>query len=161
MHPLLHDVVRRATSADSTSFSEASSAGHWHHAVREASARTTHQLAAADTPRDVRYGSDDADLDRLWIALGEVADPELPISLVDLGLICDIRKYDRAAEVDVTFTATACPCIAFITADIRDRLLQEADVDSVTVRDVWDPPWNTDRMTAHGKALLKTFGIAA
>lgn len=141
--------------------SESTSAARWHEAVREASARTTHALAAA--PRDPRYASDDASIDRLWGALHDVADPELPISLVDLGLICGIRRLGDGSdvEVEVTFTATACPCMEFIVEDVRTRLLQEPDVEMVRVRDLWDPPWTVDRMTAHGRALLKSFGVAA
>ena len=100
-------------------------------------------------------------MDVLWQALRDVADPELPISLVDLGLICDVRRDGASVEVDVTFTASACPCMEFIILDIRERLLKEPGVETVAVRDVWDPPWNSDRMTAHGRALLKSFGVAA
>lgn len=137
------------------------SGSRWHAAVLEASTRTTHELSAADSPRDERYGSADPDVDVLWQALRDVADPELPISLVDLGLICDVRRSGTAVEVDVTFTASACPCMEFIILDIRERLLKIAGVESVAVRDVWDPPWNSDRMTAHGRALLRSFGVAA
>jgi metal-sulfur cluster biosynthetic enzyme len=134
---------------------------HRNQAVLEASSRTTHELKAADSPRDERYRSTDPDVDVLWRALCEVADPELPVSLVDLGLICDVRRAGRTAEVDVTFTASACPCMEFIIEDIRERLLQEDGVETVTVRDVWDPPWTSERMTAHARALLKSFGVAA
>lgn len=134
----------------------------WHQAVLEASARTTHALHADDAPRDARYTSSDPAVDTLWRALHEVADPELPISLVDLGLICDIRRGAQGAvEVDVTFTASACPCMEFIIEDVKTRLLAEPGVQSVAVRDVWDPPWTTDRMTDHGRALLRSFGVAA
>src|SRR5690606_32047732 len=126
------------------------SAQRWHRAVLEASSRTTHELTATDAPRDSRYASSDPEIDRLWQALREVADPELPISLVDLGLICDVRRVADAVEVDVTFTASACPCMEFIVEDVRERLLREPGVTSVTVRDVWDPPWTTERMTEHG-----------
>jgi metal-sulfur cluster biosynthetic enzyme len=134
---------------------------HRNQAVLEASSRTTHELKAADSPRDERYRSTDPDVDVLWRALCEVADPELPVSLVDLGLICDVRREGGTAEVDVTFTASACPCMEFIMEDIRERLLQEDGIESVAVRDVWDPPWTSERMTAHARALLKTFGVAA
>ena len=134
---------------------------HRNRAVLEASTRTAHELRAGDSPRDDRYRSQDPAVDTLWQALCEVADPELPVSLVDLGLICDVRRDGSAAEVDVTFTASACPCMEFIIEDIRDRLLQEDGIESVTVRDVWDPPWTSERMTAHGRELLKSCGVAA
>jgi metal-sulfur cluster biosynthetic enzyme len=137
------------------------SARRWHAAVAEASSRTIHALQATDAPRDARYASDDPGVDALWQALREVADPELPISLIDLGLIRDIRRQHGDIEVDVTFTASACPCMEFIMLDIRERLLKEAGVENVTVRDVWDPPWTRDAMTEHGRTLLRSFGVAA
>ena len=140
--------------------SDSTSASRWHEAVREASARVTHTLEPA--PRDARYASDDPAVDAVWHALHEVADPELPISLVDLGLICDIRRSAAGAvDIDVTFTASACPCMEFIVLDVKERVLAVPGVTSVSVRDVWDPPWHTDRMTAHGRSLLKSFGVAA
>jgi metal-sulfur cluster biosynthetic enzyme len=93
------------------------------------------------------------------VALREVSDPELPISLVDLGLIYDIRRNGTHVDVDCTFTASACPCMAFIREDIRDRLLEEPDVESVHVHEVWDPPWTVERMTAEGRAVLRGAGV--
>jgi metal-sulfur cluster biosynthetic enzyme len=154
------DVVRQVVKEGETQ-EQPASARKYHAAVLAASARTTHQLDAAAAPRDSRYGSADPAIDRLWLALCEVADPELPISLVDLGLIHEVRLSDGHAEVDLTFTASACPCMEFIIEDVRERLLREPTVDKVTVRDVWDPPWTTERMTDHGRALLRSFGVAA
>lgn len=143
------DIVRHATPADRRAV------------VLEASRRTTHALQGADTPRDARYASADPAVDRLWVALGDIADPELPISLVDLGLVRAVRRSGSAVEVDVTFTATACPCMEFIIQDVRQRLLQEEGVQLVCVREVWDPPWSSEQMTAHGRKLLLGFGVAA
>lgn len=98
--------------------------------------------------------------DPLWSALREVMDPEFPISLVDLGLIYDVRREGRTVDVDVTFTATACPCMDFIRDDIRERLLREPDVAEVRIHEVWDPPWTVERMTPEGRAVLKQFGVA-
>ena len=97
----------------------------------------------------------------LWAALKQVQDPEFPISLVDLGLIYDVRISDGVVEVDLTFTATACPCMDFIRSDIRERLLQEQDVKEVKINEVWDPPWTRERMTEEGRAVLRRFGVAA
>jgi metal-sulfur cluster biosynthetic enzyme len=96
-----------------------------------------------------------------WAALKEVMDPEFPISLVDLGLIYDVRRADRTIEIDLTFTATACPCMAFIHEDIRERLLREEDIDQVDINQVWDPPWTADRISEEGKRVLKGCGVAA
>jgi len=101
------------------------------------------------------------DVVRLWSALREVRDPELPVSLVDLGLIYDVRRTDGVAEVDMTFTATGCPCMSFMKMDVEERLLREPGVSSVEIREVWSPPWRRDRMTAEARAVLKRFGVAA
>lgn len=96
----------------------------------------------------------------LWDALREVMDPEIPISLVDLGLIYDIRRDGGAVEVDLTFTATACPCMAFIHFDIQDRLQQVPGVDEVTVNEVWTPAWTKARITPEGRETLRQFGVS-
>jgi metal-sulfur cluster biosynthetic enzyme len=155
------DVVRQVLRDEGTSPAQPESAKKYHAAVLAASARTTHELTAGDSPRDPRYASEDPQVDAIWRALCEVADPELPISLVDLGLICAVRRTAGTVEVDLTFTASACPCMEFIVEDVRTRVLQEPGVDTVRVTDVWDPPWTTERMTDHGRALLRSFGVAA
>jgi metal-sulfur cluster biosynthetic enzyme len=129
--------------------------------VYEATCRTRHESGAAGPSTDPRYSSEDPALQRLWTALREVMDPELPVSLVDLGLICAVSREGDRVHVDLTFTATACPCMEFIHEDIRTRLLGESDVSEVEIRHIWDPPWTTDRMTAEGRALLGSFGVAA
>ncbi len=95
----------------------------------------------------------------VWQALGEVLDPELPISLVDLGLIYGIAYENKDVSIDLTFTATACPCMEFIQEDIRDRLEQEHWIDAVQIEEVWDPPWSTSRITEKGRTLMRTFGV--
>jgi metal-sulfur cluster biosynthetic enzyme len=104
---------------------------------------------------------DDARVQSIWDALSEVMDPEFPISLVDLGLIYDVRRRDAFVEIDLTFTATACPCMDFIHEDIRERLLKEEDIEDVKINQVWDPPWTVDRISAEGKRKLKECGVAA
>jgi metal-sulfur cluster biosynthetic enzyme len=134
----------------------------WHEAVRAASVRTKHELPeATSSSADPRYRSDDPAVDALWRALREVADPELPVSLVDLGLVYDIRRDRAHIEVDLTFTATACPCMSFIKFDVEERLLREADVERVTIHEVWSPPWTVEKMTDEGRRLLRSFGVAA
>lgn len=96
-----------------------------------------------------------------WAALGEVLDPEIPISLVDLGLVYGVSFEDGVAEVTVTFTATACPCMEFIREDIGDRLGQEPWIREVRVQEVWSPPWTTARITERGRARLRALGVSA
>ncbi len=112
-------------------------------------------------PADVQVVHDrDAATERLWAALEEVMDPEVPVSLVDLGLIYDVRRADGAVEVDISFTATACPAMGFIQEDIRERLLSEPGVESVSTNIVWEPPWTPDRISETGRRQLAGFGIS-
>jgi metal-sulfur cluster biosynthetic enzyme len=95
-----------------------------------------------------------------WRALHEVADPEFPISLPDLGLIYGVSVQGGTARVAVTFTASACPCVEFIKWDIRDRLLLEPAIDAVEVVVTWDPPWTTSRISDRGRKALKRAGVS-
>lgn len=107
---------------------------------------------------------DEAPADRVqgtWDLLQEVLDPEIPISLPELGLIYDVSHEDGIARVTLTFTATACPCMEFIREDITDRLESEHWIDQVELVEVWDPPWTNDRITPEGRAKLKKLGVSA
>lgn len=102
--------------------------------------------------------------ERYWRALKEVLDPELPISVVDMGLIYDIREVRDAdvsnLEVTMTFTATACPCMELMLMDVKHRLRAEDGVDRVVIDVVWDPPWTGTMITDEGRATLKKYGVA-
>ena len=69
--------------------------------------------------------------ERFWQALREVDDPEMPVNLVDLGVIYDIKESQGTVEVDLTFTAMGCPASDFILDDVRDRLMREPGVREV------------------------------
>ena len=97
----------------------------------------------------------------IWEVLQEVLDPEIPISLPELGLIYDVAYEEGIARIDLTFTATACPCMDFIREDITDRLLSEHWIDRVELVEVWDPPWTSDRITLEGREKLKRMGVSA
>jgi metal-sulfur cluster biosynthetic enzyme len=99
--------------------------------------------------------------DRLWAALSEVQDPEMPVNLVDLGVIYGIAQHeDGTVEVDLTFTAMGCPASEFILEDVRERLLREEGVRDVRVNIVWNPPWSAARMTEAGRDALEAWGLA-
>ena len=98
--------------------------------------------------------------DNLWAALTEVQDPEMPINLVDLGVVYDVKEHDGVVDVDLTFTAMGCPASDFILEDVRERLLQEPGVNDVRINVVWDPPWTTARMTEAGRDALEEWGLA-
>ena len=95
----------------------------------------------------------------LWAALDEVLDPELPISLVELGLVYGATLDEGVATVRLTFTATACPCMEFIREDVTDRLEQESWIREARIEEVWDPPWTSARVTEVGRQKLRSLGV--
>jgi len=97
---------------------------------------------------------------RLWTALSEVQDPEMPVNLVDLGVIYGIAERDGVVDVDLTFTAMGCPASDFILDDVRERLLREDGVREVRVNVVWNPPWTAARITQAGRDALEAWGLA-
>ena len=97
---------------------------------------------------------------RFWSALAEVQDPEMPINLVDLGLVYGIREHDGLVEVDLTFTAMGCPASDFILEDVRERLLREDGVREVHINVVWNPPWTVARVSEAGRDALESWGLA-
>ena len=97
---------------------------------------------------------------RLWTALSEIQDPEMPVNLVDLGVIYGIVERDGVVDVDLTFTAMGCPASEFILDDVRERLLREDGVLEVRVNVVWNPPWTAARITQAGRDALEAWGLA-
>jgi metal-sulfur cluster biosynthetic enzyme len=98
--------------------------------------------------------------ERIWSALAEINDPEMPINLVDLGLVYGIALEDRTVRVRLTFTAMGCPASDMIIGDIRERLLAEPGVDEVAIDVVWDPPWSSSLMTDEGRETLRAWGLS-
>jgi metal-sulfur cluster biosynthetic enzyme len=105
---------------------------------------------------------DEPILARIWSALAEVEDPEIPVSVVDMGLIVDVAyaAARRTVALQLTYTAMGCPAMDLIQDDIRARLLAEPDVDAVTVEVVWDPVWTPQRLSARARATMRELGIA-
>lgn len=96
---------------------------------------------------------------QVWEALKDVNDPEMPISLVDMGIVYGVTVEGRTAKVQLGLTATACPAIEFIREDITNRLRQEG-FQNVEIELVWDPPWSKERISEEGKFMLRTWGIS-
>jgi metal-sulfur cluster biosynthetic enzyme len=99
---------------------------------------------------------------QIWAALKEVEDPEIPISLVDMGLIVAV-DYDhafRTARLKMTYTAMGCPAMGMIQDDIRDRLLREREIEAVEIEVVWDPAWSRQRLSKAARATMRELGIA-
>jgi metal-sulfur cluster biosynthetic enzyme len=97
---------------------------------------------------------------RVWAALKEVEDPEMPVNLVDLGLVYGVSAAEGRVTVRLTFTAMGCPATNLIMEDIRGRLQREPGVEDVLIDVVWDPPWSSARLTPEGRQALVAWGLA-
>ncbi len=104
----------------------------------------------------------DETLARLWSALREVEDPEIPVSLVDMGLIVSIDYVasTETARLTITYTAMGCPAMDMIQDDIRARLLREPDVSVVEIDVVWDPVWTYRRLSHAARATMRDLGVS-
>jgi metal-sulfur cluster biosynthetic enzyme len=98
--------------------------------------------------------------DALWDALREVLDPELGISLVDMGLVVAVRHVGDHVWLQLTYTAMGCPATEMIEEDVRARLLRAPGVHGVDIEVVWDPVWTKARLTQEGRDALLADGIA-
>ena len=96
----------------------------------------------------------------VWEGLYEVEDPEMPISVVDLGLIYDVTVEDGVATVTMTPTYTGCPARDYLQEDVRQAAARAEGVDEAEVELVWSPEWNLEMVTEAGKADLREFGVS-
>src|SRR5262245_11660615 len=97
---------------------------------------------------------------RLLDALRDVADPELPLNVVEMGLVYGVWLDDGVAQVKLTYTSMGCPCAEFIVEDVQARLLREEGVVRVMVEIVWDPPWSKRMLSQDARDTLLEFGVA-
>jgi metal-sulfur cluster biosynthetic enzyme len=79
--------------------------------------------------------------------LREVFDPEIPVNIVDLGLVYEIAIKPARVDVKMTLTAMGCPMAAEVMTDVRDHLLQLRGIEDAGVELVYEPPWTPERMT--------------
>ena len=94
-------------------------------------------------------------------ALKQCYDPEIPVNIVDLGLIYEVR-FDPAPEdkqdvtIDMTLTAQGCPAHVEIGQQVKSRLESLPGIRNANVNVVWSPPWTPERLSADAR---KTLGI--
>jgi metal-sulfur cluster biosynthetic enzyme len=87
-------------------------------------------------------------------ALKECYDPEIPVNLVDLGLIYDIKIIEDWVGVKMTLTSPGCGMSGMISQNVRNRVLKIPGVKDADVRIVWDPAWSPARMSVEAKKKL-------
>jgi ring-1,2-phenylacetyl-CoA epoxidase subunit PaaD len=92
--------------------------------------------------------------------LEEVKDPEIPVlSLVDLGVITDVRIAEGSLAVEITPTFTGCPALEVMKAEIL-TVLEQHGIKNPSVEVTYRQPWSSDRITDRGRDALRKFGLA-
>jgi probable FeS assembly SUF system protein SufT len=97
--------------------------------------------------------------DALWEALKSVFDPEIPVNIVDLGLVYSLETSERVdgghkVDMQMTLTAPGCGMGPAIAQDAQERLEAVPGVSEAKVDIVWDPPWSQEMITEEGKMVL-------
>lgn len=116
-------------------------------------------------PEEIEYpGAEEGDVkdSYIWDTLRTVYDPEIPVSIVDLGLVykVDIKRDDNGhakVSVEMTLTAPTCGMGQVLADDVRYRLNKVPNVDEVDVKLVFDPPWSRDMISDEAQLELGIF----
>lgn len=98
------------------------------------------------------------DEEKVWAQLRNCYDPEIPVNIVDLGLIYGLDATDdangKSVAVKMTLTAPGCGMGPSLAADAEQRILGVPGVSSARVELVWDPPWSPERISPAGREIL-------
>lgn len=99
-------------------------------------------------------------IQKIWRLLEDVVDPEVPVlTVIDLGIIREVKINENEVEVIITPTYSGCPAMDMIRMNIKLALIEHGYTD-VKVTSVLSPAWTTDWMSEAGKLKLKEYGIA-
>ncbi len=118
------------------------------------------ELDVAAKAAEVAQGSEPFSDDQVWEAMKGCFDPEIPVNIVDLGLIYDMQVAtaddtgQHAISVKMTLTAQGCGMGPVIADDAKTRIEALKDVSSAQVDIVWDPPWTPHMISTEGRLKL-------
>lgn len=122
------------------------------------------EYRTGESPGDYpKTGADATGVEReIWDALREVQDPEMPVSVVDLGLIYGVETDAAAgtATVEMTLTYSGCPARDILTNDVRCAAETAAGIESCEVRLRYSPEWTVNMVTERGREALREFGLS-
>jgi probable FeS assembly SUF system protein SufT len=112
-----------------------------------------------ETPAAPTVVAGTVDEKAVWDSLRSCYDPEIPVNIVDLGLVYDMGIEDlptgnKKVFVKMTLTAPGCGMGATIAGDAQQKLLTLPSIEDASVEIVWDPPWHQSMITAEGRRLL-------
>lgn len=98
--------------------------------------------------------SDELSVNRVMDALRNCYDPEIPVNIVDLGLVYGVAIDNQKVKVQMTLTAMGCPASAYLSHQVKELIEKIPGVKSAEVDIVWDPPWTPDKMSAAARERL-------
>jgi len=99
------------------------------------------------------------DVENIRDSLKKCMDPEVPLSIVDMGLIYGIDVTENNdVNIKMTMTTKGCPLHETMVDDVKRYTKKVSGVNNVDVEIVWDPPWTMDKMSDEAKAMMKTMG---
>jgi FeS assembly SUF system protein len=90
-------------------------------------------------------------------AIATVFDPEIPVNILELGLIYHVLVEGGAVAIDMTLTAPGCPSAQELPVMVHEAVLLVSGVTSVDVRTVWSPPWTMSRMSDEARLSMNMF----
>jgi metal-sulfur cluster biosynthetic enzyme len=92
--------------------------------------------------------------EQIYTALRDCFDPEIPVNVVDLGLIYDVKIIEDWVGIKMTLTTPGCGMSGMIAQNVRNRILALEGVKEADVRIVWEPAWTPERMSADARKRL-------
>jgi metal-sulfur cluster biosynthetic enzyme len=99
--------------------------------------------------------------DQILEAMKVVKDPEIPVNVVDLGLVYKtLVSEGGVVDIEMTLTSVGCPVQDMIRADVELALMRLEGVSAVNVDFVWTPPWTPAKMSEDGKRQMRMFGFS-
>lgn len=115
--------------------------------------------AAVTTVASAPTGGGELTEQQVWETLRSCFDPEIPVNIVDLGLVYDMQMSklpngNNRVDVKMTLTAPGCGMGATIAGDAQQKLLMLDDVEDATVDIVWEPAWHQSMITEQGRRML-------
>ena len=93
----------------------------------------------------------------VWEKLKTIPDPELNISLVDLGLVYAVKVNGGQAQITMTLTSIGCPLFGIIQKTVEDKVREVEGIEDVEVALTFDPPWSMDKLSEEAKLKLGLF----
>lgn len=106
--------------------------------------------AGGDSQREVE--------ELVWGELRKCYDPEIPLNIVDLGLVYSVAVQGGQANIKMTLTSPGCHLSGQIAGNVQERVLSLEAIEEANVEVVWDPPWHQSMISAEGR---KTLGLDA